>query len=138
MKMSEVKIDPLKLEQGDWVDKIPEMAGLRLKVRGSQNKDWRKLQQRLINSVPRNKRVAGQLDPAEQDRISIVLLRDACLLDWDGIDGEDGKPLPYSKDQANEYLTNPIYGGKFRDAVVWASTVVAELQDAGNEEDVKN
>lgn len=137
MKMSELKIDTAKVEQGDWVDKIPEMQGLRLKVRGSNNKDWRRLQGRLLDAVPRKKRVGGRLDPDEQDRITSTLLLSACLLDWDGLEGDDGQPLPYSKEKANEFLTDPQYG-KFREAVVWAATVVAEQQETEREEDTKN
>jgi hypothetical protein len=137
MKLSEHKIDVQKQEEGGWVDNIPELDGLRLKVRGANNKDWRKLFGRLVDAVPRKRRVGGRLDPADQDRITSVCLRDTCLLDWDGIEGDDNKPIPYSKDQADKYLTNPEYS-KFRDGVLWAANVVAEQEVADLEEDVGN
>lgn len=137
MKLSEMKVDPQKIEQGDWVDDIQEMAGLRLKVRGAGNADWRKLQSRLLSAVPRNRRVGGNLDPAEQDRIMSILLRDACLLDWDGLEDDEGKPLPYSKEQAAKLLTDPQYA-KFRDAVIWAANVVADQREADTEASAKN
>lgn len=137
MKLSDVKIDPIRLEQGAWVDNIPELEGLSLKVRGANNKDWRKLQTRLINAVPRKKRVGGQLDPDDQDRIMSIVLRDTCLLDWKGLDDEAGKPIAFTKELANSYLTDPQYG-KFREGVAWAANVVAEQQDAEIAGDVKN
>lgn len=137
MKLSELKVDPQRIENGAWVDNIPEMEGLRLKVRGAFNADWRKLQSRLVAAVPRQKRARGQLDPAEQDRVMSIVLRDACLLEWDGIEGDDGQPLPYSKEKATELLTDPQYG-KFREAVIWAANTVADQRESDIEEDVKN
>lgn len=133
MKLSGLKVNLQALEQGAWVDNIPEMEGLRLKVRGVGNKDWRKLQSRLLDSVPRKKRVGGRLDPDEQDRISTTLLRDTGLVDWDGLEDDDGKPLPYSKETAGKLLADPEMT-RFRDGVLWACTMVAE-QDAEHIED---
>ena len=65
--MSDSKTDVAKVEQGAWVDKIPEMEGLRLKVRGINNKDWRKLQQRMFSAVPRKKRQNSSEKPAKED-----------------------------------------------------------------------
>lgn len=135
MKISELKVDVVRQEQGDWVDNIPEMQGVRLKVRGTMNKDWRKLFQRLLEAVPRKKRPGGLLDPLEQDRITAICLRDCCLLDWEGFEDDEGKPLPYSKEQANEYLTNHR---KFRDGVIWAASVVADSESAAVDEDAGN
>jgi hypothetical protein len=137
MKMSDIKIDVAKQEEGDWVDDIPELEGVRFKVRGAQNRDWRKLNIRLINTVPRNKRAGGSLDPDEQDRILAILLRDTCLLDWDGILGEDDKPLPYSKEQAWHYLSSPEYP-QFREGVLWAANEVARQKREDFEDDAKN
>lgn len=131
------KIDIEKLEQGAWVDNIPEMGQLRLKTRGSNNRDWRRLQTKLIASIPRQKRITT-LDPDEQDRITAILLRDTALLDWDGLETPDGKPLPYSKEQAFEYLTNPEYGRRFLMAAVFAADMVAEQRQEDTEQDAKN
>lgn len=137
MKLSDMKVDVAKVEQGGWVDNIPELEGLRLKVRGSGNKDYRKLMGRLVDATPRKQRFGGRLDPVAQDRITSICLRDACLLDWEGLEDEDGKPLPYSKEAADKFLTDPEYA-KFREGVIWAASVVAEQEAADIEEDVKN
>ncbi len=131
------EIDLEKLEQGDWVDNIPEMGELRLKTRGANNKDWRRMQNRLLSAVPRQKKVGG-LDPDESDRITAILLRETALLDWEGILAPDGTPLKFSKAQANEYLTNPKYGGKFLSAALFAANIVAEQQEADAEDISKN
>jgi len=119
-----------------WVDTIPGMGTLRLKVRGSDNVDWRRIQSKMVAAVPQNKRING-IDPDEIDRITGVCLQSACLLDWDGVEDADGKPLAYSKEQAAELLTNPAFR-EFRDAVLWAANVVGKQAAAGLEADAKN
>ncbi len=136
MKLSERKIDPRMKEEGAWVENIPEWQDLKLKVRGSGNKAWSRLESKLITAVPRKRRMNG-LDPEDRERINGILLRDTSLLDWSGIDGEDGKPEVFSKELANKYLTQPEYEA-FRQAAFWAASVVAEQgvmeieEDAGN------
>lgn len=125
MKLSDLASDPVATEQGEWVDTIPEMGDLRLKVRGIGNADWRRIQTKLIDAVPRSKRTGTRIDPEEIDRITTVCLHQACLLDWQNLSGDDGKPLAYSRDFALELLSKPEYR-KFREAVVWAATVVGE------------
>lgn len=136
MKVSDRKIDPKKREEGAWVTDIPEWQDLKLKVRGRDNKDWARMEQTLINAVPRKRRLNG-LDPVERDRINGILLRDTSLLDWGGIEDNAGNPEPYSKEAANKYLTQPEYE-PFRNAVLWAATVVAEQGQAEIEADAKN
>jgi hypothetical protein len=133
MKMSELAVDADRQENGAWVDDIPEVQGLRLKVRGSNNVDWRRLQAKLMDAVPRKKKLGGRLDPDEQDRIISSCLLSACLLDWDGLEDDDGKPLPYSKAMAQKLLTEPQYR-RFRDSVVWAASIVAENLTIDQEE----
>jgi hypothetical protein len=114
MKLSDRKIDLKKREDGAWVSDIPEFMDLELKVRGSGNKDWARMEQKLIAAVPRQRRVNG-LEPEDRLRINAILVRDTSLLDWRGIENGTGEPLPYSKEAANSYLTDPEY-----EAFVWA------------------
>lgn len=125
MKLNDAKIDAVKFEQGAWVDNIPEMGDLRLKVRGINNADWRRLQQTLYEAVPRNKRIGGRIDPDEQDRITTSCLLSACLIDWENVEDDDGQPLAYSKTAATKLLNDPAMR-RFRDSVVWAANVVGE------------
>lgn len=137
MKLSEGKINTEVQEKGDWVDDIPEMAGVRLKVRGSNNADWRKLEARLLATVPRKKRLGGRLDPDEQDRITSECLFACGLLDWEGFENEDGSALAYSKDVAREILFKPEYQ-RYRLGVMWACNVVAEQRREDTEDIAKN
>lgn len=141
MDMQSAKVDPVKIEKGDWVGEeygtpIPEMGDLCLQVRGIGNAAWRRLQQQLIAAIPRAKRAAGRLDIDEQDRINAVCLRDAGVTGWKNLT-DGGKDVPYSKEAANSYLTDPQFRA-FRDAALWACTIVGEVAAADVEADVKN
>lgn len=137
MKLNDLKVNAKAVEEGAWVDNIPDLAGVRLKVRGANNRDWRRLQQRLIEAVPRKKRVGGRIDPEEQDKITTSLLVGAGLQDWDGLESEDGQPLAFSKKLAQELLENPEFA-RLRDGAMWACTMVAEQDAAAAEETAKN
>lgn len=107
MKLKDAAVDVGRIENGAWVDNIPDLAGLRVKVRGSGNKQWRKTQQQLLQAVPRSKRANGSLDPDEQDRITNTLLLNCGLVDWEGLERDDGVPIPYNIDDARKILTDP-------------------------------
>jgi hypothetical protein len=132
MKLTDVKVDSNRIEEGEWINNISECPGLRLRVRGQSNKEWRKLQSKLVEAVPRKKRI-NRLDYDEGERITNSLLLNACLIDWDGLTDDDGTAIPYSKEMAEKLMTDPDYR-KFRDAVLTASSLVGEKID----EDVKD
>lgn len=125
MKLDDIKVDVSKLENGEWVDNIPDMEGLRLKVRGINNTAYRRLQQRLVSTLPRKKRINQQIDIEDMDRITSTCLFECCLDGWDGITNGTGEPLPFTKEKAHELLFNPEWRA-FRDAVLWAATFVVD------------
>jgi hypothetical protein len=133
MKLSAVAIDPVAHEEGEWVDNIPEMGDLRLKVRGFGNSDWRRHASKLSAAVPREKKRGGIVDdPQEIDRINTSCLVNACLLDWSGLSDDADQPLPYSKAKAAELLNDPSLR-RLRDAVLWAASTVGEQLAASKE-----
>ena len=130
------RIDVDKREQGDWVENIPEWGDLRLKVRGINNADYRKLQAKLLETVPRQKRLRGTIEPEEQDRILNTCLLNTCLLDWENL-SDGGQPVPFSKETARSFLFDPEME-PFREAVAFAARVVAEQQDETIEDALGN
>lgn len=137
MKLSDIKVDVNRAEQGDWVSDVPELEGVRLKVRGLSNPDFQRVVDKLTAAVPRHKRVNGRIDPVERDRIGGQALAQTILLDWDGLTQEDGSVLPYSPDLARKLLTEPEFR-VFRDGVTWAAQQVADTRAVSTEEDGKN
>jgi hypothetical protein len=136
MKLSERKINVQAREDGAWVKDIPEFLDVELKVRGVGNKDWARMEQKLIAAVPRQRRVNG-LEPEDRLRINGILIRDCSLLDWKGIENGNDEPEPYSKEAANKYLTDPQYEA-FVWACMWAANTVAEQRQEEIEQDAKN
>lgn len=137
MKLSAIKIDAAAAEAGVWIRSIAGMGDLGLFTRGVGNADWRRLQDKLTAAVPLNKRVAGAVDPEERDRIITELLIETALLGWEGIEDETGEPLPYSKAQARELISNPDYR-QLRDAAFIAAAQAAEQRAAAKDADAKN
>lgn len=137
MKLSAGKINVAALEQGAWVGNIPDMGELRLKVRGSNNADWRELERKLITALPREKKIRGLIDVKEQDAITCECLFQTGLVDWDGFEDDEGKPIPYSKELARDICFNPEYM-RYRMAVSWACNVVAEEKTSEQDDIVKN
>lgn len=133
MKIGEIAVDLDRVENGAWVDDVPDMAGLRLKVRGSSNKDWRRLTSKLLDKVPRKKRHGSRIDTEEAENITNRCLLETCLLDWEGLTDDEGKPLPYSKEMAEKLLLDPQYR-RFRDACLEAANLVSN-QNADDVED---
>ena len=136
MKLTANKINSARREEGAWVKDLPDMEDLELKVRGVGNSDYRRMQTALLKTVPPKERRKGLL-PATQDRIAVELQVETLLEDWKNVTDDAGKPIPFSKETAREILSNPDYE-VFRNAVAYAAGVVAEDEEEGREEDVKN
>lgn len=132
MKLTSIAVDPAAMTTAQWVDDIPEMEDLRLKMRAAGNPDWRRLQARLINAVPRGRRSAGGLDPADVDRINVALIVETSLEDWDRFEDDSGAPIPFAKETALRFLSDPAYR-KLYEACLWAASLVAEETAAARE-----
>lgn len=136
MKLDDVIIDPDKREQGAWVKDIPNLDDLELKVRGRNNRDWARMEQKLTAAVPRHRRLNG-MEWEEQQKITNTLLLNTSLLDWRGLKNGNGEEIPYSKELARKYLTDPRYE-RFAEGCFWAAVFVAEIGQAEVEADAKN
>ncbi len=138
MKLGSMKTDLAKVEQGMWVDNIPDMGDLRLKVRPIGNPDYRRVYGQLVDSTPRDKKRGGMVtDFDTRQQIAGRALADTILLEWDHLEGDDGAPLPYDPALAKQYLLDPEMSA-FRDAVSWAATVANEQSIGTSEDNVKN
>lgn len=131
MKLSSLKIDSSKLEQGAWVGDIPGLGDIRLLVRGIGNDDYRRRQSELTAALPRHLRK----EPAEQDRITNALIVETLLEGWEKVEGDDGKPLPFTADAALAILEDPDMRA-FSDGVIWAAMSVSEARKADLDADM--
>lgn len=123
MKMSDIQEIGRRIEDGEWVDNTG-LAGLRLKVRGLRSRAFERMQVDLIQK--KTGRSGRRLSPEETTAITNACLRDAVLLDWEGLTGDDDRPIPYDRATAEMLLTDPHFAA-FREAVVFAADVVGDL-----------
>ncbi|HLL28582.1 MAG TPA: hypothetical protein VKT73_13140 [Xanthobacteraceae bacterium] len=130
MRITDIKIDSNAIEHGDWVD-APFIPGLRLKVRGIGNSDYKALavKQAALSGFQKT-------DEIEEANLSEQLI-ETILVDWDGLEDDDGKPIPYSKDKAREYILDPDLRA-FRWSVNAAATAILSKKKATQEQVAKN
>ena len=127
MKLSDLKVDSKAIELGRWVDDIPDLGDVRLKVRGLGNIDFKRRQAQLLQAIP----VSTRTDNEETEKVTTQLLVETVLLDWEIED------LPFSKDEALRVLSDPDFR-ILRDGVIYAANVVARGQAEELQADAKN
>lgn len=136
MKLSAFKVDTNKVEGGQWVRKIPDFPGIAFKVRGFSSQIYRKAISVEMDQYSRIERMSG-LSADQQSDVQAKAMAEAGILDWSGIEDEDGKPLPFSKDAALVYLTDPDYR-RFSAAVAFAMAFVDETASSEGVDASKN
>ncbi|MCB1499710.1 MAG: hypothetical protein KDK07_07945 [Bauldia sp.] len=137
MKINSLKTNAAAAAEGRWVKDLPGLGNIELKVRGTNNPEFRRRQQAMYRALPPAKRNKGVIDPVEQDRILGVCLLDHCLLDWRNVEDETGAPIPFSRAAAEPFLTDPDYS-TFRDGVLTAASSVDDEDGEAEAETEKN
>jgi hypothetical protein len=137
MKLSASKIDSALAEQGDWVENIPDLIGIRIKARGTNNTDYRILEGKLVREIPRADRIDG-VSVADQDRIASTLLLETVVLDVEGFTEDDGiTPIKYTRDLGKVWLFDPDFK-VFQAGCAYAGSIVAQRRKAVETVDAKN
>jgi len=137
MKLSATKVDSALIEQGDWVENIPDLPGIRIKARGTNNADYRMLEGKLVREIPRAQRVEG-VSPEDQDRIAGRLLLETVVLDIDGItEDDDVTPIKYTRELGAKLFLDPDYR-VWAAGAAYAGSVVAQRRKASAETETKN
>lgn len=114
------------LSEGEWIDEIPEMDGIRLRVRSTNYKPFRVATAGLARRS--GKKLNSDEGLANFNVATGAPLADHILLDWDGLT-ENGKPLKFDPKRAKAILTaddDHGIGNAFRRGVEWAGDQVAE------------
>lgn len=137
MKLSDIKVDSALIEQGDWVENIPDLPGIRIKARGTNNAYYRILEAKLVREIPRGQRAEG-LAPADQDRIAGRLLLETVVLDVDGLTEDDGvTPVKYTKEIGAKLLLDPDFR-VFQAGAAYAGGIIAQRRKSDEEIETKN
>jgi hypothetical protein len=91
-------------EKAEIEGTIMEVGEAKLTIARIGNK---KYSRKLSKLYERNRKLLERKDDsadALSDKIMIEVLSETILLGWEGIDDEDGKPMPYSKENAVKLL----------------------------------
>jgi hypothetical protein len=137
MKLSAIKVDSALIEQGDWVDGIPDLPGIRIKARGTNNVDYRILEGKMVREIPRTQRAEG-VSPADQDRIAGKLLLETVVLDVEGLTEDDEvTPIKYTKELGTKLFLDPDFR-VFQAGAAYAGSVVAQRRKADEAVEAKN
>ena len=130
MKLSSLKVNAARGEQGAWVKDLPGMGDLRLLVRGFNNTDYSAFMAKEGAAVPRDQREGGRAGgpilPKYRDAILLRGMVEHILVDWQNLTDENDKPVPFSKERAMDMLLDPDFR-PFRDAVAIAAAEVEEV-----------
>ena len=123
MKLSAIRINSAMREQGQWIDNIPDLGGVKLKVRGVDNTDARRLRAKLVAEMPPTDKPRNVLTDEAAERLTVAILSESILMGWQGLENEDGTPIVFSIPQAAEILANPDFA-LFRNGVNFAANII--------------
>jgi hypothetical protein len=133
MKLQQLKDTTSKIEQGAWVDNLPNLPGIQVKVRGWGNSDHRRLRAKMAAETSPEKLE----DQDVQETLQADAIVRTILVDWRGLEQDDGAPLEYSLAMAEKIIHDPDVA-VFRGGVEWAASIVAREGKTSLERDVKN
>ena len=114
------------LNEGHWIDDIPEMEGVRFKVRSTKYKPFKVATASLARRSGKKLRTAEGV--VNFNVASGEALAEHILLDWVGV-MEGGKPLKFDPKKALAILSADDdfgIGDTFRRGVEWAGDQAAE------------
>ncbi len=124
MRFDDHAINIEAIEAGEWRP-AEGFPGVEFKVRGVPNTDWTAIETKL----------ASRAVPPSNEVIRNECLLEACLQDWRGVEGPDGKPEPFTKARAEELIKEPrfrkIRNSILSTALVFGNETVLERKAAG-------
>jgi len=137
-RLSRIATDTDKAAEGQWIEFCPAQGEgdkpLELKIARIGNPAYTERLQELVRPHRRKVRMGFDDDLEKFVKIAVA---ECCLVDWRGLDDDNGKPLKYTKAKSVEILTDPIYGDLFDfvmdvagDAALYRDASTAQM--AGN------
>ena len=131
MDLTKVAIDPIKENNGVWIEIDSETSLCIARMYNkSFNRQFEKLSAPYRSSVKR-----GIVDEEKASEILSKVIARTVLLDWKGLK-LDGKPIKYSSSQAEKILLDPKYV-TFRQLVMDIADEQSNFRNEEIEEDRK-
>jgi hypothetical protein len=113
MKLNKVRIDTEKAVGGIWADWV---EGARLLVARWGNPEHQAAMEAVAVENSGKQNADELFEKAQQ-----ALAGEFVLLGWDGIEDEDGTPIPYSKETSIEWLQDPELGDLYNTVKIIAT-----------------
>ncbi len=104
-KLSSLKQSKAKIDEGVWVE---FEAGIRIRVTSINNKRYTECVEKLLKPHLRRIR-SGIMTIQERSQLIKPAVAKYLLLDWDGIEDDDGQVIKYSSAKAQEIFDNEEY-----------------------------
>ena len=110
MKLTDLTLDLESVDNGAWIDDLPDLEGVSFRVRGSEYQPYTRAL-RAAMAVRGRKELARARagDTSGYDATTRKLAAEHLLLDWKGIESDDGKPIPFTAALALEVMTERQY-----------------------------
>ena len=151
MKLSQIRRDKVLDAEGAWQE-VPNWPGVELKVRPMNNPDFKRLQGKLLAELMQLKMI-GLPDDQKMDEQEIMrrmtvdggyidvtkqCVEQTVLLDWRGIEDEDGELQPYHPEIAHICIHDSEQFPDFCDEVIRAARAVEKKAKAAKDQILGN
>lgn len=112
MIIADYKLDTGKKEEGVWLDLID---GARIKIAYNQSE---RVERKVLTHQEKSSFRGREQNFEEKAQMMMEIFAEEVVLDWEGIDEEEGKPLPYSTENALKLLKEcpPIKNFVFKES----------------------
>jgi len=108
-RLNRIATSTERAADGQWVEFCPAQGdepALELKIARIGNPRYAQRLQELVRPHRRKVRMGFDEDMEQLVKIAVA---ECVLVDWRGLEDEDGNAIPYSKETSVEILTNPAY-----------------------------
>jgi hypothetical protein len=126
VKLSSLKADRKKEQDGDWIPAVDIDPAIKWQVRSTNYAPFKTARDDKIERMTR-KADGEPLSDDEMAKLNGELAVEHLLLGWEGFVDDDDKDLPYSEDMALEVLTDEAYR-VVRNSVYFAATKVGRSE----------
>lgn len=135
MNLARVRTDKQAAENGRWF----EFHGSRFLIAAANTPAYRRALERIANP---NKRRVNTDDEDALDRVTVEILADVVLKDWEGVtdlnaDGEE-VPVPFSKAIARKVLEESMEFRQFVERTAFAAANFIQEREAADQADLKS
>lgn len=106
MKLSRLAVDTDKSENGIWRE-IGHGSGFEVRIARANNSKFRAAVEREVLNIVRNS--SGMPGAEEQSDATLRAFCAHIVLDWRGLEDDEGNAIPYSPETAYKILSDPAY-----------------------------